>query len=93
MENASQIIAKAQQIPYNHLIFNPKKDLRTVINHCKSVYDSIFFIQNLDKTIKDKILNKTITKRVMLKSPSAEKKNLKTLFIDLDETLIHHPTK
>jgi predicted HAD superfamily phosphohydrolase YqeG len=57
------------------------------------VYDSMFFIKNLIPTIKDKLHEKVISKRIMLNSLAADKKDFKTLFIDLDETLISNNCK
>jgi TFIIF-interacting CTD phosphatase-like protein len=60
-----------------------------VIQHCKSVYESMFLINKITQQMKDKVQLKIQEKRLTLNPKPLEKKHFKTLFIDLDETLIH----
>lgn len=56
---------------------------------CKSVYDAVFFIQNLSQKLKNAIDERINARTLLLNGPNNKNKLKKTLFIDLDETLIH----
>lgn len=80
---------KACTVPYNHLIFNPQKDLKKVVEHCKAVYDAVYFISGLSHSVRKLIDFKTSGKTLMLQGTNHKNKFKKTLFVDLDETLVH----
>jgi len=80
---------KACTVPYNHLIFNPHKDLKKVVEHCKSVYDAVYFISGLSLSVKNMVDQRASAKSIMLQGPNNKNKLKKTLFLDLDETLVH----
>jgi predicted secreted acid phosphatase len=71
------------------LIHNPKKDLKKTLELCKQVYDAAYFMKNLPLKIRHLVEHQTQAKSIMLNGPNNKNKHSKTLFLDLDETLIH----
>lgn len=80
---------QACTVPYSHLIFNPQKNLKKVMEHCKTVYDAVYFISGLSSPVKAMIDERTSGKTIMLPGSNHKNKLKKTLFVDLDETLVH----
>lgn len=76
-------------VPYSHLIFNPQKNLKKVVEHCKSVYDAVYFISGLSSSVKNLVDQRALGKSIMLQGLNHKNKLKKTLFVDLDETLVH----
>lgn len=56
---------------------------------CKSVYDAVYFCGNLSASVKNLIEQKSQGKSFLLKGSNNKNRQLKTLYLDLDETLIH----
>lgn len=80
---------QTMNIPFSHLIHNPTKDVKKVVELCKSVYDAVFFVTNLSPKLKTMIEERISAKTFLLKGSNNKNKLKKTLFMDLDETLIH----
>lgn len=71
------------------MVFSPQKDIKKVLEHCKAVFDAVYLLNGLTKSVKNIIDQKTTSKIMMLKGSNVKNKFKKTLFVDLDETLIH----
>jgi hypothetical protein len=58
------------------------------MHHCKSVYNSVVLIRHLSQSVKLQIKAVSAGKTLSLGGPNSHNHLRKTLFIDLDETLI-----
>lgn len=54
------VASEPKPIPFEHLIFSPNKDRRSVMEHCRNVYESIYFLNKMSREVKNKIAEKAI---------------------------------
>jgi hypothetical protein len=46
---------KLSKMAFSHLIFNPVKRFDQIMQHCKSVYNAVVFINHMSQNVKMKI--------------------------------------
>lgn len=87
--NTSETNPIIEKIPFHHLIFNPKKTLKNVIEHCHSVYNAVFFLVKIYLKVKQPKDTDFSAIPIQLGSENEGNKLKKTLFMSLEGTLIH----
>lgn len=75
-----------EDFPYSHLIFTPQKRSSAMFQHLNQVFRSLVLLESLSPEHLQLIDSKV--QRLRFKLPRTNRKK-KTLFLDLDETLIH----
>ncbi len=76
---------KLKDHPFRHLIFSPHIPEQIFKRHLNMLYRGLLYAKNCLKGPSESFLEK---KKITLTAKPG-KENLKTLFLDLDETLIH----
>jgi CTD small phosphatase-like protein 2 len=74
---------KTRQIPFRHLIFNPRVDSQTLLKHLSLVYKGTLYATTKLRPPSDSYVESLKVELPLLVEPR------KTLVLDLDETLIH----
>lgn len=75
-------------IPYSHLIFNQNKKIENIMSHCRVVFDSMVFLNGFNEQLKLLVEKSLEERKIKLKESNEGNKLRKTLFVDLDETLV-----
>ena len=79
-------VRNLESFPYSHLVFSPNKRPEVMFQHLNQVFRSMSMLRSLSAE-HQQIINGKVD-RLRVKLPRIVRKK-KTLFIDLDETLIH----